>query len=155
MRKIMFALLILTTCCQAYPKSTFTLNDSQAIDINGTMYCKSDLTPFSGKLVYHKDRRYYQNGRPHGKWLCFYPNGNLRSIENWKNGQLVGKYVLYEKDGHKIFETTYLNGKDNGDYFMYHKNGKIQVKGHFINGVPTGTWSFYNDKGKLTGRAKY
>lgn len=155
MKKLISIFLLLTALSTVSNAASKTINDNEGIDINGIMYYKSDLTPFTGRLKFHKDRSYYKNGKPHGKWLTFYPNGNLKSIENWKEGELVGKFVLYQNDGSKIFETIYLNGKDNGDYYLYHNNGKVQVQGRFLNGVPKGTWKYYNDKGKLTGKAQY
>lgn len=154
MKKIVVISFMLLSSILSYSKQT-TLEERQAIDINGTMYYKATLTPFSGKLTHHKDRKYYTNGKPDGKWLCFYTNGNLKSIENWKKGKLVGKYILYAKNGRKVFETTYINGKDNGEYYMYYPDGQLQVKGQFKIGVPTGTWSFYNQNGKLTGKTVY
>lgn len=153
-KNILFFLLLITFSTISYASSN-TIQEEQGEDIDGVMYYKANHTPYTGKINSHKDRSYYKNGKPHGKWLSFYPNGNLRSIENWKDGKLVGKFVLYESDGTKVFETTYLNGKDNGNYYMYHENGVIQVEGKFSNGVPQGTWKFYNDKGKLTGKAEY
>lgn len=129
--------------------------DNEVIDKKGIVYLKSTLSPFTGKVMTKKDRSYYLNGRPHGKWLTFYKNGNLKSIESWKNGKLFGKYILYQENGIKIFETTYLNGKDNGVYLLFHTNGQVQVQGRFKNGIPKGTWKYYNDKGKLVGKAIY
>lgn len=129
--------------------------DYQIIDRDGIVYLKNERAPFTGKVMEKKNRNYYLNGRPHGKWLSFYSNGRLKSIENWKNGKLFGKYVLYQENGKKIFETTYLNGKDNGEYFLFHSNGRLQVQGKFKNGIPKGTWKYYNSKGKLIGKAIY
>lgn len=149
------SIFLLILACSSISSAAQTINYNEGVDIEGTMYLKFTLTPFTGKIVTNKDRSYYKDGKPHGKWLSFYPNGNLKSIENWKNGQLVGKFVLYQMNGSKVFETTYLNGKDNGNYFMFHDNGKVEVEGKFLNGVPKGTWKFYNEKGKLTGKAEY
>ena len=149
------SIFLLAVLCSTVSYAAKTINDSEGEDIDGIMYLKSTHTPFTGKVVCHKDRSYYKDGKPHGKWLSFYPNGNLKSIENWKNGQLVGKFVLYQLNGSKVFETTYLNGKDNGNYYMYHDNGKVEVEGRFLNGVPKGTWKFYDERGKLTGKAEY
>ena len=129
--------------------------DYEIIEKKGIIYLKNETSPFTGKVITKKDRNYYLNGKPHGKWLTFYPNGNLKSIEGWRDGKLFGKYILYQEDGTKIFETTYLNGKDNGDYFLFHENGQIQVQGKFKNGIPKGVWKYYNSRGKLTGKATY
>lgn len=135
--------------------STKSAYDYEITEKRGIIYLKKDSSPFTGKVITKKDRSFYLEGKPHGKWLTFYPNGNLKSIESWKNGKLFGKYILYQENGTKIFETTYLNGKDNGNYFLFHPNGQIQVQGRFKNGIPKGVWKYYNSKGKLIGKAIY
>lgn len=152
--KFNFILLffIITLTSFSVSKSAY---DYEIIEKNGIIYLKNETSPFTGKVISKKDRNFYVNGKPHGKWLTFYPNGNLKSIESWKNGKLFGKYILYQENGTKIFETTYLNGKDNGNYFLFHENGQIQVQGRFKNGIPKGIWKYYNSKGKLTGKATY
>ena len=125
-----------------------TANYDKLYEKNGITYDKTDGLIFSGRMIFDKDRSYFKNGLPHGKWISFYMNGNIRAIENWQNGKLNGKYVLYRKDGSKIFETTYLNGKDNGDYYLFYENGNIEVKGKFLKGVPVGTRSEERRVGK-------
>lgn len=153
MKKFFLLIMIFNIFSISY--SSRTAYDSQLVEKKGIMYYKNESVPFSGRVIFNKDRNYYLNGKPNGKWLVFYKNGNLKSIENWKNGKLYGKYILYQENGLKIFETTYLNGKDNGEYYLYHKNGKLQVQGRFSNGVPKGTWKYYNSKGKMIGKAVY
>lgn len=153
MKLNLFILLILASSITfSTSKSVY---DYEVIEKKGILYLKKDNSPFTGKVILKKDRNFYVNGKPQGKWVTFYSNGNLKSIENWKNGKLFGKYVLYQENGIKIFETTYLNGKDNGNYFLYHKNGQLQVEGRFKHGIPKGIWKYYNERGKLVGKAIY
>lgn len=140
---------------QLFSNEKRTVYENQLVEKKGMVYCKGDSMPFTGRVISNKNRNYYLNGKPNGKWLTFYANGNLKSIENWKNGKLYGKYVLYQKNGIKIFETKYFNGKDDGIYILYHENGVIQVQGRFSKGIPKGTWKYYNSKGKLIGKAVY
>lgn len=154
MKKLFIILLIFNVFSLVY-SSPKTAYEEQLTEKRGIIYFKNENKPFTGRVISKKDRNYYLNGKAHGKWLTFYSNGNLKSIENWKDGKLYGKYILYQENGTKIFETTYLNGKDNGDYFLYHKNGLLQVQGRFSNGVPKGVWKYFNNKGKLVGKATY
>lgn len=124
-------------------------------EYDGLVYLKNSNIPFTGKVKDEKDRIYYKNGRPTGKWITFFKNGNIKSIENWYDGKLNGKYVIYQENGKKVMQTRYLNGKDNGEYFLFHENGVLQVKGNFRNGKPIGIWKYYNSKGKLKGKADY
>ncbi|WP_291259472.1 toxin-antitoxin system YwqK family antitoxin [Fusobacterium sp.] len=154
MKKILFILLIFNLSVLSF-SSNETVFETQLIEKQGVIYHKNNHAPFTGRVIIKKDRNYYLNGKANGKWLTFYPNGNLKSIENWKNGKLFGKFVLYQENGNKIFETVYLNGKDNGKYLLFHKNGVLQVQGTFSNGIPKGTWKYYNKSGKLVGKAVY
>lgn len=155
MKKNIFFSLFLVFFSLSYSNSLRSVDERQIKEKKGVVYFLNETTPFSGKVISNKDRSYYLNGKPHGKWLTFYPNGNLRSIENWKNGKLCGKYILYQSNGLKIMETSYSNGKDNGIYKLFHKNGALQVSGRFSNGIPKGIWKYYNSKNKLIGKAEY
>ena len=124
-------------------------------EYDGLIYLRNSSIPFTGKIKDEKDRLYYKDGKPNGKWITFFPNGNIKSIENWQNGKLNGKYIIYQENGKKVMQTRYLNGKDNGEYFLFHENGMPQVKGSFKNGKPSGIWKYYNSSGKLKGKADY
>ena len=117
-------------------------------DVNGVIYYME--IPFTGKMKDVKDRHYYLNGKPHGKWIKFHPNGAVKSIENWADGKLNGKYTIYQENGKKIMETTYVNGKDNGRYLLYHMNGRLKMRGQMKGGRPYGTWDHYDEEGNAT-----
>lgn len=154
MKKITILLIFLTISSAAF--SIYRTADISNIrEEDGITYSANDNIPFTGKVKDEKDRTYYKDGKPNGKWITFFPNGNIKSIENWKNGKLNGKYVIYQENGKKVMETNYLDGRDNGSYFLYHENGVLQVEGYFKMGVPIGTWKYYNSKGKLKGKAEH
>lgn len=152
MKKIIILSIFLTISAVAFSNYR-TADVSNIKEEDGITYFSGDNTPFTGKVKDEKDRAYYKDGRPDGKWVTFFPNGNIKSIENWKNGRLNGKYVIYQENGKKVMETNYLNGRDNGNYFLYHENGVLQIEGHFKMGVPSGTWKYYHPTGKLKGKA--
>lgn len=127
----------------------------KTLDKNGKVYVQKSRYPLTGMVTYKKDREFYKNGVPEGKWLSFFEDGKIKSIENWKNGELNGKYILYNKNGLKSFQTYYFNGKDHGDFKLYHENGKLQIMGKFIYGKASGVWNYYNESGKLIGKKDY
>ena len=149
---ILSMLLAISLVSFSAPK---TADTSRMREENGITYYFNEDTPFTGKVIDKKDRNYYTDGKPDGKWVTFFPNGALKSIENWKNGKLNGKYVIYQENGLKVMQTSYINGNDNGEYFLYHENGNLQVQGYFKNGIPIGTWKYYHPDGKLKGKAIY
>lgn len=152
MKKIVFLICILSKIIVAF---TNVVSDREIIEKNGKMYLKSDLTLFSGMVVDDRDRYFYTNGVPNGKWLTFYQNGNLKSIENWRDGKLNGKYIIYLKNGTKSLETFFTEGKDDGNYYIYNENGTIKIEGCFIKGKPAGHWKYFDRNGKLLKTATY
>lgn len=122
---------------------------------NGKIFIKNSNKPFTGMVTFQKDREFYKAGIPEGKWLSFYKNGKIKSIENWENGELNGKYVLYNQSGYKTFQTYYLKGKDHGLFKLYHENGKPHIIGEFDNGQAIGVWNYYNKNGNIVGKRDY
>lgn len=152
MKKILLVIgvaLFQISCSNNYIKS------SQVINKDGKVYKKGCKTPYTGGVIYKKDREYYKNGIPTGKWLTFYGNGKLKSIENWKNGKLNGKYILYNSEGNKTLQTYYINGKDSGEFKLYHENGTPHIFGQFVNGTAVGPWTYYDINGNIIETTDY
>lgn len=121
-----------------------TLNYNQVKDVNGITINRITKRPFTGMVKNKRDREFYKNGKPNGKWVTFYTNGNLKSIENWKDGKLHGKYILYSSNGEKYLETEYKKGMDNGDYKIFYSDGKLRIAGKLKKGKPIGSWRSYS-----------
>jgi len=68
----------------------------------------AEMRDESGRVLY---KAKYQNGRPHGKFASFYPDGAKESEGRMKEGQLHGKVVYYYPDGKKKSRYTYEKGK--------------------------------------------
>lgn len=152
-KKISVLLITILVSTNLFSNSTeVTKKDLKIID--KIYYLKSTNEIFSGKVTEGRDRFYYLDGKPEGKWLEFYKNGNLKSIINWKNGKLTGKYIVYDKNGKKSTEAIYKDSKENGKYFLYYSNGNIRTKGEYENGKPIGVWEYFDKDGKLTGKAE-
>ena len=149
---ILFMFLILCTLSSA---KTQKVSRQQIKDVGDITISLIGNEPFTGMVADGKDREYYVKGKPDGKWVAFYDNGKMKSIENWKNGMLNGKYILYNEKGKKVLETYYKNGIDNGKYAIYHANGKPRILGQIKNGIPVGKWKRYSMDGKLAGISKY
>lgn len=149
---ILFMFLILCTLSLA---KTQKVSRQQIKDVGDITISLIGNEPFTGMVADGKDREYYVKGKPDGKWVAFYDNGKMKSIENWKNGMLNGKYILYNEKGKKVLETYYKNGIDNGKYAIYYANGKPRILGQIKNGIPVGKWKRYSMDGKLAGISKY
>lgn len=147
---IIFLLISSLTFGRIQAVSKYQIKDVQGITIS-----LRGNEPFTGMVVDGKDREYYAKGKPHGKWVSFYSNGKIKSIENWKEGTLNGKYILYNEKGKKVLETHYKDGVDHGKYAVYYTNGKPHITGQIKDGVPVGKWKVYNKDGKLARMSKY
>ncbi|MGL5965174.1 MAG: toxin-antitoxin system YwqK family antitoxin [Fusobacteriaceae bacterium] len=119
---------------------------------NGVFIQEGSKTPFTGMVINESDREFYKNGKPHGRWISFYENGNLKSIENWKSGILNGKHILYNHEERKLSEIYYKDGNEDGKYILYHDNGKPYIVGEFIKSKPSGKWYYYYEDGKIKGQ---
>ncbi|NME35888.1 MULTISPECIES: toxin-antitoxin system YwqK family antitoxin [Fusobacterium] len=125
----------------------FSFSFSQNIKLeesNGILLNKENKKPFTGTLKDGKDRQYFHKGRADGKWLSFYSNGKLKTIENWKDGKLDGKYIVYTEEGKKYMEIFYDKGIEDGHYKLFNLDGSPRIVGRFKNGKATGKWKRYN-----------
>lgn len=118
---------------------------------DGIFMPKGSNFPFTGMAMNGRDREFYKDGKPDGKWLSFYEDGTLKTIENWEGGILNGKHILYSNEEIKLSESFYQNGEESGKYLLFHDNGAPYIIGEFTDGEATGIWYYYNDAGKLTG----
>lgn len=152
MKKFSVVFIFLILCSLAFSK---TVSRDYVKDVGSVTISLIGNEPFTGTVVDGKDREHYLKGKPTGKWVAFYDNGQMKSVENWKNGKLDGKYILYNEKGKKILETSYKNGIDNGKYAVYYPNGKPRITGKIKNGMPVGKWKKYDINGKVAGMSKY
>lgn len=120
-----------------------TVYKNQLKIVNDLVVKKSDNTLFTGMVVDGKNREYFKKGKAQGKWLTFYENGKLKSIENWKDGNLDGKHIIYRKNGIKYIESNYKDGKENGEYKIFYEDGGLRIFGEFKKGKPVGKWKVY------------
>lgn len=148
-KKICFIFIVLNLW--SFSKSQNSVNKSTLYVTNGVFMIKDSKIPFTGMAIKGRDREFYRDGKPHGKWISFYENGNFKTIESWENGILNGKHILYNHEEVKLSEAYYQNGNENGKYLLFHDNGTLYIEGEFTMGEPSGIWYYYNESGKLTG----
>ncbi|WCO00648.1 toxin-antitoxin system YwqK family antitoxin [Psychroserpens ponticola] len=68
---------------------------------------------------------YYVNGLQHGKAKSWWKNGNLRSEANFKDGIVNGIQKQWYKSGAKFKEMSIVNGQEEGFQKAWRENGKI------------------------------
>lgn len=68
-------------------------------------------TLLAQKIYYLKPEKqlastgYFKKGKPHGTWLNFYPNGQIKDSLNYKEGERFGHQKKYDEKGMLILHT--------------------------------------------------
>lgn len=72
----------------------------------------------------------YVNGKKHGLWRLYYPNGQLKSEAWFHDGLYTGYYCSYHDNGAKKFEGRYApiggnsrDGRKEGEWLIYRRDG--------------------------------
>ena len=113
----------------------------------------------SGYLINkEKVNRYNADSLKQGKWVTFYPNGNLKSESYYKAGIKAGYFKEYSLDGNLLNIEKYVNGelqKDASEVAKldiktnYYPNGKVKSIGSYKNNIPEGITRNYSEEGKI------
>ena len=108
--------------------------------IDGLVYKNEKL--YTGKCAFYDDNNggmisshEFNNGKFHGKWKFYYPNGQLETVGKFDNGLRVGKWDYYHENGNKSQISRYSNGKKNGLWKVFDQNGKITGEYEWKDGV--------------------
>ncbi len=81
----------------------------------------------------------WQNGKPHGEWNAFYPNGTRWSEHHYIHGVQIGEYLTWHPNGMPYIQGQYDSiGKPSGDWLFFDEKGKIikEISGASIHNQP-------------------
>jgi len=157
---------------------TFSSSFSQSDTINQldpNTGRKIGLWIITGEIANNKDyakdaileKGHYKNSRKDGKWIKYWPNGNVKSELFYSKGRNSGKYITYFNNGNIEEEGAMKSGFLLGDYKMYWPNGQIRQSKTFTdNGNTEGIvelfyengnkeLSYHTENGKESGRATW
>lgn len=77
----------------------------------------------------------YKNGKKHGPWKLYYPNGQLKSEATFHEGLYTGYYCSYHENGAKKFEGRYApirgnsrDGRKEGKWLIRNRNGVLEER---------------------------
>lgn len=124
--------LIYQSCMQSTEKQTFYYPDGSIKEIGYYDIITGEQTGVwqtydkRGKLLTEKN---YSGDMLDGESKCFYPNGNLKSVEVFQKGLLLSIVEFYPS-GNKKIEGGYMP--------FYHENQRLQAR--------KGKWFYYSDK---------
>ncbi len=86
----------------------------------------------------------------------YYPNGKLKSAEEYKNGKRTGMSHEYYEDGATLRTAKpYLGGKLHGIVQAYSSNALLRYEVPYKNGLENGTARYYTDDGLLKAEVDY
>ena len=93
---------------------TETINDSETVVRNETVYKINSETPYTGKL------------------FSLYKSGQKQSESTFgQDGERIGKHIEWYENGQKQFEYTYRDGKRHGVSREWRQNGAMMREVHY------------------------
>jgi hypothetical protein len=78
----------------------------------------------------------------------FYPNGQKKSLGNYKDGKQEGKHFEWHENGKKKAEYNYINGKLDGRILRWHDNGIKKFEASTSNGEAHGKLTSWFSNGQ-------
>ena len=113
------------------------LLNGDLVERDGIFYFKDSDIPYSGKVIYEKNRFLNETG-------------------TLENGKKIGEWITRHNDSGVLErKNTYINGKiKDGLRKNYHWNGRLWNSVNFTNGKMNGIWKEYGDDGHLGQRVK-
>jgi len=90
-----------------------------------------DGTLYTGRcLVYEGDLKksiqQYIDGVDYGKWIFYFPNGEIETKGKFRNGMRIGKWKYYYDSGSlKQISSYSRTGQRSGEWIEYEENGDI------------------------------
>lgn len=98
----------------------------------------------------------YVNNKPDGYAKTYYEDGTIAEEGIWKNNKWVGDYKYYFTNGNVAYQWSYnKSGKREGVQKYFHENGKLMIEGDWANGKESGVIKEFNEKGILIKERNY
>jgi antitoxin component YwqK of YwqJK toxin-antitoxin module len=111
-----------------------------------------------------KVNRYNTDSLKQGKWVSFYPNGNIQSEAYYMAGIKSGYFKEYSQDGNLLSVVKYINGELQKDAeevakldikTEYYPNGAFKRVGSYKNNISEGITREYSLDGKIDSAKVY
>ncbi|WP_186767627.1 toxin-antitoxin system YwqK family antitoxin [Blastopirellula retiformator] len=91
----------------------------------------------------------------HGKWITYYPNGQIQVEGEYEFDVPVGKFIWWYSNGQKAIQGSYVAGKEDGRWLWWHENGLKKTDGRYKNGVQVGHWMSWMPNGRVASSQDY
>ncbi len=70
----------------------------------------------AGKTRFISQEGTFIKGKEEGRWLMYYPDGNVFSYQDFKDGKLEGEFKEFDKFGNVVMEGHFVNSQKQGDW---------------------------------------
>jgi len=122
--------------------------------VNDVMYFRQE--PYTGQMfnLYpgSKDTSEivgYLNGREHGLWTRFYPDGKLREERQFASGFKIGRLTAWWENGKKKLEYVFQNNEYEGTCREWNAVGRLTREMNYKKGYEEGSQKVFYDNGKV------
>ena len=95
----------------------------------------------------------FTNGKEHGTWKKFFPNGKLKGIRQYDNGKKTGEYIAWWDNGNRMVDYLFANDEYNGTCKEWNRDGIMIKEMNYNKCYEDGMQRSWFDNGKI--RANY
>lgn len=100
---------------------------------------KTKKTYWSKGVV--KSETHYKDGKIHGTYMAWFPNGKKEMEFHYNNGALDGVSKIWHYSGHLKSEENYCMGKKCGTFTYYKYNGLLERRMNYENDTLNGLFT--------------
>ena len=77
----------------------------------------------------------HKDGKKHGPWRLYHPNGEIKSEATFHDGRYTGYYCAYHSNGGKFREGNYAeiqensrDGRKEGEWLQFRPDGSLETR---------------------------
>jgi hypothetical protein len=85
----------------------------------------------------------------------WHANGVQSDAFEMANGELEGRWLRWWPDGELLAESNWRGGQLEGDFREWYPDGQPKLEGRYVDGRRTGEWSFWSEDGELVDRRRH
>ncbi len=153
--RISFYIIIFTISLFGLAKAELVEKADDIVSREGLCYKSFTDHPFTGELKDFSKARvhmYFRNGKKHGPFLQYYPNGQLKEKGKYNEAKKVGQWNYYNQNGRISSLRSYKNGKLDGVSSNFSSDTGILIsKIIYQNGkIKDGTYEYFDKDGNLS-----
>lgn len=158
-RNKLVVILLFTTLvgCQHQKEQTLPLLNLQHVEaktqrgifyVNDTIFSGTVYGLFPGTLDTAFVRS-YQNGREHGIWRQYYPNGQVREQRYFQSGKKEGHYQAWWSDGNLRLDYHFSKGEYEGNCREWNTEGVLIRDMNYHQGYEEGSQKLWYSNGEI------